>query len=143
MLEEMGDDLELASIPVRAIAFALDAAILIVIVLTVGSFGVASGASVGAVGPVMIVIGAAYNIGFVAATGATPGKTAAGLRLVTSAGEAPRLDTAVLRFLVYFAMGAMFPIGTVANVASLLADDRRRTFADRIAGTVVVQAPRE
>jgi uncharacterized RDD family membrane protein YckC len=142
-MQETRDDFELAPIPLRALAFALDAAILIVVVLTIGSFGVASGASVGTVGPVMIVVAAAYNIGFVAAAGATPGKTAAGLRLTGSEGTPPRLDTAILRFGVYFAFGALFPIGTIANVASMFADDRGRTFADRIAGTVVVQDFRE
>jgi uncharacterized RDD family membrane protein YckC len=91
----------------------------------------------------MIVVGAAYNIGFVTVAGATPGKTAAGLRLVNSEGAPPKLDTAILRFVVYFALGALFPIGTIANVASMFADDRRRTFADRVAGTVVVQEQRE
>ncbi len=133
------EDIDLASIPLRALAFFLDSAIIIVIVLMIGSFGVASGVSVGTVGPLMILLAAAYNIGFIAAAGATPGKTAVGLRVINREGERPRLDTAILRFGVYFAFGAVFPFGTIANIASLFADERRRTFADRIAGTVVIE----
>jgi uncharacterized RDD family membrane protein YckC len=138
-VQPIAGDLDLAPIPRRAFAFFLDAAILIVIVLTVGSFGVAAGASVGAAGPAMILVAAFYNIGFVAVTGATPGKTAVGLRMIDRQGLPPRPDTAILRFGVYFVFGALFPIGTIANVASMFADERRRSFADRIAGTVVIQ----
>jgi uncharacterized RDD family membrane protein YckC len=138
-MEHLGEDVELASVPLRALAFFLDSAIVIVILMTIGSLGLASGVQVGTALPAMIAVLAAYNIGFVAATGATPGKTAVGLRIVGRDGERPRPDTAVLRFLVYFALGALFPLGTVANLASVFADHRRRSFADRIAGTLVLQ----
>jgi uncharacterized RDD family membrane protein YckC len=138
-MEPVLEDIDLAPIPRRAFAFGLDAAILFVLVLMLGSLGESSGAGLGAVVPVMIAMGAIYNIGFIAAAGATPGKTAFGLRVVNRDGERPGPDTAVLRFLVYFAFGAVFPIGTIANVASMFADERRRTFADRIAGTTVVE----
>ncbi len=73
---------------------------------------------------------------------ATPGKTAVGLRIAAREGGAPAPDTSVLRFLLYVAFGAGFPFGTIANVASMFADEQRRTFPDRIAGTVVVQETR-
>jgi uncharacterized RDD family membrane protein YckC len=91
----------------------------------------------------MVVVAAAYNIGFVAATGATPGKTAVGLRIAGRQGDKPAPDATVLRFLLYFAFGALFPFGTIANLASMFADAQRRTFPDRIAGTVVLQEVRE
>lgn len=74
---------------------------------------------------------------------ATPGKTAVGLRIAAREGGAPAPDTSVLRFLLYVAFGAGFPFGTIANVASMFADEQRRTFPDRIAGTVVVREMRE
>jgi uncharacterized RDD family membrane protein YckC len=86
----------------------------------------------------MMAVSAAYHIGFLSVAGATPGKTALGLRVAAREGAKPSPDTSVLRFVAYLAMGAVFPIGTIANVASLFADERRRTFADRIAGTVVL-----
>jgi uncharacterized RDD family membrane protein YckC len=142
-VQQISTDLDLAPIHLRLVAFLLDAAILVVLVLTVGSFAVTSGVSVGAAAPAMVVVAAAYNIGFVAATGATPGKTAVGLRIAGREGARPAPDTAVLRFLLYFAFGALFPFGTIANLASLFADAQRRTFPDRIAGTVVLQEMRE
>ena len=111
--------------------------------LTVGSFSVASGVSVGTAVPAMIAISAAYHVGFLCAAGATPGKTAVGLRVVNREGVRPAPDTSILRFLVYFAFGAAFPLGTIANVASMFADERRRTFPDRLAGTVVLLETRE
>jgi uncharacterized RDD family membrane protein YckC len=62
---------------------------------------------------------------------------------VNREGIRPAPDTSILRFLLYFAFGAAFPFGTIANVASMFADERRRTFADRIAGTVVLIEDRE
>jgi uncharacterized RDD family membrane protein YckC len=138
-MERLDEDSGLASIPLRALAFFLDSAIIIVVLMALGSLGLASGVQVGTALPAMIAVLAAYNIGFVAAAGATPGKAAVGLRIVNSEGERPKPDTAVLRFLVYFALGALFPFGAIANLASVLADDRRRSFADRIAGTLVLQ----
>jgi uncharacterized RDD family membrane protein YckC len=142
-VQPMITELDLAPIHLRAVAFVLDAAILVVLVLTVGAFAVSSGVSVGAATPAMVVVAAAYNIGFVAATGATPGKTAVGLRIAGRQGDKPAPDATVLRFLLYFAFGALFPFGTIANLASMFADAQRRTFPDRIAGTVVLQEVRE
>jgi uncharacterized RDD family membrane protein YckC len=139
----LSEDLDLAPIHLRAIAFLLDASILVVLVLMVGSFGVSSGAGLGAVAPVMIIVAAVYHIGFLAGVGATPGKTAMGLYVVGRDGSRPRLDTAVLRFLLYFALGIPFPFGSIANIASMLADEERRTLPDRFAGTLVLQIRRE
>ncbi|HXH22756.1 MAG TPA: RDD family protein [Dehalococcoidia bacterium] len=135
----LSPDLELAPIGLRLFAFVLDAAIAVVLVLTVGSFAVTSGVSVGTAAPAMVVVAAAYNIGFVAAAGATPGKTAVGLKVAGRDGLRPSPDAAVLRFLAYFVLGALFPFGTIANLASMFADAQRRTFPDRIAGTVVLR----
>lgn len=132
---------DVAPIPLRALAAFLDAVILTVLVLTVGAFALSAGVGLGATAPVMIVVAAAYHIGFVAATGATPGKAAAGLHIVSRDGLRPRPDTAVLRFLVYFVLGIPFPFGTIANVASMLAHEERRTLADRVAGTIVRVRP--
>ncbi len=142
-MDRITEDIDLAPIPARAAAVLLDWAVLIVLVLMIGSLGMSSGVDLGSMVPVMILVAATYHIGSVAATGATPGKAAVGLRIVNREGMKPKLDTAVLRFLVYFAFGAVFPFGTVANVASMFADERRRTFADRISGTVVLAAPSE
>jgi len=88
-------------------------------------------------------LSAAYHTGFVAAAGATPGKTALGLRVANREGAKPPPDAALLRFVLNLALGAVFPLGTITNVASMRADDQRRTFPDRIAGTVVLQDLRE
>ena len=58
-MRSLTDDVDLAPIHLRAVAAVLDSAILIVLVLTVASFGVASGVSVGTAVPAMIAISAA------------------------------------------------------------------------------------
>jgi uncharacterized RDD family membrane protein YckC len=133
------DDLNLAPITLRAAAAALDAAIVVILLMMVGSLGMSSGVSLGSLVPVIIGLTATYHIGFLAVAGATPGKTAMGLHVVDREGGRPKLDTAILRYLTYFAFGVGFPFGTIANVASMVADEHRRTFPDRLAGTLVLQ----
>jgi uncharacterized RDD family membrane protein YckC len=55
----LSPDLELAPIGLRLFAFVLDAAIAVVLVLTVGSFAVTSGVSVGTAAPAMVIVAAA------------------------------------------------------------------------------------
>jgi uncharacterized RDD family membrane protein YckC len=131
--------LPLAPRGARVLAFLLDGLILIVAIITLGAMSLSLGMDLRGFVPIPVFVLALYHIGFLTAAGATPGKAALGLSVVTKAGAAVPPDTAILRFLVYFVCGALFPLGTLLNLALFLGDGRRRTLPDRVAGTVVVR----
>jgi uncharacterized RDD family membrane protein YckC len=95
-----------------------------------------------------LLLGAAYEIGFVGGMGATPGKLLLGLRVVTQeTGEMPPgWDKAGLRWLPAL-VGLMPVLGGVASAAIaivslvwLFSDPYRRSVYDRIATTYVAKA---
>lgn len=131
------DGLVTAPLLLRASAWLIDLAVLIVL-----GFSVAS-----AMGDVLlerretyaavVILIAAYNVGFLAARSATPGKTAMGLYVGDLRGRRLRPDTAILRYLTQL-VGGLVILGTVASVALVLFDPQRRTVHDRVAQTRVL-----
>jgi uncharacterized RDD family membrane protein YckC len=129
----------------RAIAFAVDAAIINLVALVVGvGVGLAlSILSVGheaevlllACGGVAFVIWSiAYFVTFWSTTGQTPGDRLMQIRVCREDGEPVRPRKAVLRF------GALLlaALPLFAGFLPVLFDDRRRGVHDMLAGTVVV-----
>jgi uncharacterized RDD family membrane protein YckC len=132
----------------RAVAFALDAAIINGIALVV-SGGVALIATVLHLGDdfrkVLLVVGAAayllwtlgYFIGFWSSTGQTPGARVMRFRIVESTGERLIPRRALVRCIGLVL--AALPL--FAGYFMILFDARRRGLQDRLARTLAVDAP--
>lgn len=149
-LQKMG--LVLASPGSRIVARVIDS--VIVAVLAIGLFivffaaGVGGGASGGLVAWALLaaVGGAAYEVGFVALAGGTPGKLALGIRVATLEGQQPPgWGQAAARWVLNTAQLIPF-LGQLAALAIwfvsfilLFSDPLHRTLFDRVGGTVVVK----
>ena len=132
----------------RAIAFALDAAIINIVSLVV-SAGVALIVTVLHLGDdfrkVLLVIGAGayllwtlgYFVGFWASTGQTPGARVMRFRIAAANGERLIPRRALLRCIGLVL--AALPL--FAGYLMILFDDRRRGLHDRLARTVALDAP--
>jgi uncharacterized RDD family membrane protein YckC len=133
----------------RAIAFAIDAAVIDVVVI-VGGIGAALILSLlhlpHDVRTVLAVIGAVvvilwsigYFVVFWSTTGQTPGARVMQIRLVSADGAPFKPRRALLRCAgVLLAALPLF-----AGFVRILFDARRRGFQDRLAGTVVIEAPK-
>ncbi len=132
----------------RGIAFAIDAAI-INVAATIVAFGIALIVSIlhfphtlktiiAAIGAgVYILWCAGYFVGFWSTTGQTPGSRIMRMRVVAAKGERLKPRRAALRC-VGVVLSAL-PL--FAGFLLILFDDHRRGFHDRLARTVVVEAP--
>jgi uncharacterized RDD family membrane protein YckC len=135
----------------RAIAFALDAAIINLVAITVAA-GVALALSVlhfpDSLDPVLIAVGGAayvlwsigYFVIFWSSTGETPGDRFMRIRVcLAHSGDPPHPMRALVR------LGALVVavIPLFAGLLPILIDARRRGLHDMLAGTVVVAAPDE
>lgn len=135
----------------RAIAFAVDAAIINLVAITV-TVGVALALSVLAfpdsLEPALIALGGAayalwstgYFVVFWSSTGETPGDRLMRIRVCAAdTGGPPRPLRALWR------LGALVlaVIPLFAGLLTILVDDRRRGLHDMLAGTVVVASPEE
>jgi uncharacterized RDD family membrane protein YckC len=132
----------------RAIAFAVDAAIIDLIALVVG-VGVGLALSILSVsndlqvvllafgGVAFLVWTVGYFAVFWSTTGQTPGNRLMRLRVCKEDGAVLRPRRAVLRF------GALVlaALPLLAGFLTVLVDDRRRGLHDMLAGTVVVAVP--
>jgi uncharacterized RDD family membrane protein YckC len=132
----------------RGIAFVIDAALIDLVALIVAG-GAALIASIfhfphelqtilkviGAVLAVLWAVG--YFVGFWSATGQTPGDRVMQVRVVTADGERVKPGRGVLRFIGLIL--AALPL--FAGYLLILFDRRRRGLQDRLAGTVVIEAP--
>ena len=132
----------------RAISFAIDAAVIDLVAIIVGI-----GASLilsllhlpGGVKTVLAVIGGvallAWSVGyfvvFWSTTGQTPGARVMQLRVVTDDGTRLKPRRALVRCVgILLAALPLF-----AGFIRILFDARRRGFQDRLAGTLVIEAP--
>jgi uncharacterized RDD family membrane protein YckC len=135
----------------RAIAFALDAAIINLVAITVAA-GVALALSVlhfpDSLDPVLTAVGGAayvfwsigYFVIFWSSTGETPGDRFMRIRVcLAHSGDPPHPMRALVR------LGALVVavIPLFAGLLPILIDARRRGLHDMLAGTVVVAAPDE
>ncbi len=133
----------------RAIAFAVDGAIINLVAIVVAA-GVALSLSVlhlpNSLDPVMVALGGAayllwsvgYFVVFWSSTGETPGDRVMRIRVcLADSGEPPR----PLRALGRLAALVLAVIPLFAGLVPILVDDRRRGLHDRLARTVVVSVP--
>jgi uncharacterized RDD family membrane protein YckC len=141
--------LEYEGLVTRAIAFAVDAAVIQIAAIAVaGTFALILSvvspsdklegvlAWIGAAAYVLWLVG--YFVTFWSATGQTPGNRLLQIRVCRAAdGAPPSLAAALLRFAGLVA--AALPL--FAGFVPILLDDRRRGIQDMLAGTVVVSAP--
>ena len=95
----------------------------------------------------LFLFGALYTIVPTAVWGQTPGKIAVGTRVVVEAdGSLPGWRRAVLRWALPGVVGRLPYVGlgvSLAVMASLGWDPRRRGLHDRLAGTIVIRVPRD
>jgi len=135
----------------RAIAFALDAAIISGVSVVVGAaagltlsvLSVPSGveaAVFGLAGAVCLLWSTAYFVTFWCTTGQTPGNRVLGIRVcLAEDGSALRPARALLRLVAL----TLCAIPVFAGFLPILVDDRRRGIHDMLAGTVVIGSPDE
>lgn len=135
----------------RAIAFAVDAAIINLVAIAVAG-GVSLALSVlgfpASLEPVLVALGGAayalwsagYFVVFWSSTGETPGNRLMRIRVCEAdSGEPPR----PWRALVRLGALALAVIPLFAGLLPILVDDRRRGLHDMLAGTVVVASPED
>ncbi len=139
---------EYEGLATRAIAFALDAAIISGVSVVVGAaaglilsvLSVPSGveaAVFGFAGAVCLLWSTAYFVTFWSTTGQTPGNRVLGIRVcLAEDGTALRPARALLRLIAL----TLCAIPLFAGFLPILVDDRRRGVHDMLAGTVVVGA---
>lgn len=84
---------------------------------------------------ISLVLPAAYVIGFWTKSGATPGKKAVGIKIVSADGGGIGAGTAMIRLLGYFVSSFIFCIGYIMIAFS----DRKQGLHDVIAKTLVVR----
>jgi uncharacterized RDD family membrane protein YckC len=137
-----------AGLATRVVAFAVDAALIdlaAVVVAAAAALIVSLLHFPKGLQTVLVVIGAvayvlwslAYFAGFWSTTGQTPGARVMQIRVVSENGERLKLRRTVLRCVgVVLAALPLF-----AGFVRILFDSRRRGFQDRLAGTLVVEAP--
>jgi uncharacterized RDD family membrane protein YckC len=86
-------------------------------------------------GPVGGLIGLVYVIGFWVSSGATPGKRALGLRVVSTDGSPITIGKAIMRYIGYIVSGLVLCLGYIW----VLFDANKQGWHDKIAGTYVVR----
>jgi uncharacterized RDD family membrane protein YckC len=135
----------------RAIAFAVDAAVVQLVAIAVaGTMAlILSVVSLpDELDGVLVVVGSVtyalwlvgYFVVFWSSTGQTPGNRLLQIRVCRAVdGESPSAGAAVLRFVGLIL--AALPL--FAGFLPILVDDRRRGLQDMLAGTVVVPAPQQ
>ena len=146
-----------APIKARIGAFVIDAGMQALLLGVMGAIFSDLAFSERAIVAGLLVVSASYSVGFVGFTSSTPGKMAMGMWVSDGAGKRVLPDRAILRYLVVAlpnltllgvlrdeetlslsAWGVVTAAVVVSNAVLALADSRRRTIHDRIAGTVVV-----
>ncbi len=138
-----------AGLVTRAVAFAIDAAIVNGVAALVGvTIGLALSilhlpsqvdAAVAAIaGACWVIWSVSYFTFFWSTTGQTPGDRVMGIRVIDGRGRGPIKP---LRAAVRFGALILAAIPLLAGFLIMLWDDRRRCLQDRVARTVVVYVP--
>ncbi len=142
------DGTRYAGLATRAVAFVIDAAIIDLVAIVVAAaaalivsfFHFPSGVQtvLKFIGLGIYVLWAAgYFVGFWTTTGQTPGNRVMQIRVLTTAGGLLKPRAAIMRCVGLVLAALPLFLGYVR----ILFDPRRRGFADRLAGTVVVESP--
>lgn len=118
----------------RAAAFLIDWAIVLLLSMFI-AFSTADG--IESRTPIALVVLSLYEIGFLIAIGATPGKMALRMHVAGPGGQRLDPDKIILRYLV-FLVGNLLIVGIAISVALILTDPQRRALHDRIANTRVL-----
>lgn len=140
--EHVEFEFELAGIASRALAWAIDAFILVTLILVLGlgvsMFGaVLGGLAMAVFSIVVFVVQWGYFVLFEWLwSGRTPGKRVVGLRVITEAGLKPDFFQAVSRNLLRTV--DFLPGLYLTGVGSALLDAKQRRLGDLAAGTLVV-----
>jgi len=123
---------ETAGFGVRFVAYIIDVIILIIPQMIIRLLlGVALGSLFG------LAIGVAYAVYFWTSSGATPGKMAMGLKVVSAeTGGLVDMSAAILRYVGYFVSG--IPLGL--GFFWVLWDPEKQAWHDKIAKTRVIRA---
>jgi uncharacterized RDD family membrane protein YckC len=143
-----GNDMRYIGLTTRAIAFVVDAALICLVAFLVGEAAhlIAAGFHIpnnvrtilGVIGAGAFVLWAVfYHVSFWSATGQTPGDRVMHIRVVTVTLGLVKPSRGIVRCIgVVLAALPLF-----LGYAPVLFDSRRRSFADWLAGTVVIDAP--
>jgi uncharacterized RDD family membrane protein YckC len=117
----------------RTGAFLIDWAV----VLLLSAF-IATGANADDAGRfvILLVVISLYELGFLLAIGATPGKMAIRMHIADPEGKRLDPDKLILRYLIFF-VGILLIVGIPVSAVMVLTDPHRRALHDRIAGTRV------
>lgn len=83
-----------------------------------------------------IVIGVAYFVYFWTTTGATPGKSAMNIRVVSTDGETISAGVAILRYIGYAISAVVLLLGFIW----IAIDEDKQGWHDKIAGTYVIKS---
>jgi uncharacterized RDD family membrane protein YckC len=81
--------------------------------------------------PILLIVLSAYEIGFLVAAAATPGKMAMRMHVADPSGARLEPDKLILRYLLFLLGLPLVPI----NLYLVLTDPQKRALHDRIAGT--------
>jgi uncharacterized RDD family membrane protein YckC len=101
-----------------------------------GAFGLVEPSVLSVLGGIIgFVIPIAYCVMFWVRTGATPGKVALGVRVVSAGGGSLRPGQSIVRYFGYLVSALVFCLGYLA----MLWDDESRCWHDRMAGTRVIR----
>ena len=139
---------ELASVAQRVGGALIDGLLTSMVVVVPLLFGLvdADGLEAGVIILGLFLFGAVYTVGPTALWGQTLGKIAVGTRVVAeSDGSLPGWRRAAVRWALPGVLGRLPYVGiwvSLAIMASLVWDPRRRGLHDRAAGTIVVRVPR-
>jgi uncharacterized RDD family membrane protein YckC len=153
-------DLTLAGIGSRGVAAIVDGSIKgIIFIATIaaffGGFSIFDSGTTGdtdprsalligiAIGTVIIfVVNFFYDVAFeTLASGRTPGKRAAGIRVVKEGGAPVRFRSSAIRNIVRLV--DMLPTGYIVGLISILASSKNQRLGDMAAGTLVVRDRKE
>ena len=143
--ENVAFHFELAGVGSRALAYVIDVLVMAIALALLGAVLSIVGIAFSGLAAALYFVAAfavqwGYGAGFELAYGRTPGKRAAGIRVVQQNGLPITPAQAAIRNLVRVV--DMLPLFFLAGVTSALCDERGRRLGDLAAGTVVVRMRR-
>src|SRR5512142_289321 len=127
----------------RLAAYLIDVILMFVVAVLLGlllGLLLPAGASDGSVLVVVLVLGFVYEVGFIAVRGATPGKSAVGIRVIREVdGRVPGWGPALVRWLIPTAAGLVF-LELLVYLSPFFDRTRRNQgWHDKAARTLVVK----